>query len=85
MREVVARVEALTIDNLDSSKGYVMVGNKGKYIIARDTFGKFIWVRLTPAKTTAKAVKSFNTLKEAVANKLNAGYKVFEYTTASVQ
>lgn len=85
MREVVARVEALTIDNLDSTKGYVMVGNKGKFIIARDTLGKFIWVRLTPAKTTAKAVQAFNTLKEAVANKLNAGYKVFEYATASVQ
>ena len=85
MREVVARVEALIIDNLDSSKGYVMVGGKGKYIIARDTFGKYIWVRLTPAKTTAKAVKSFNTLREAVANKLNAGYKVYEYSSASVQ
>lgn len=85
MREVVAQTTQLTVDNLDSTKGYVMAGNKGNYIIARDTNGKYIWVRLTPTKTTAKAVKAFDTLKEAVANKLNAGYKVYEYTTASVQ
>ena len=46
MREVVAQTTQLTVDNLDSTKGYVMDGRKGKFIIARDTDGKFIWVRL---------------------------------------
>lgn len=85
MREVVARVEALTIDNLNVDKGYVMKGRKGDFIIARDTLGKYIWVRLTPSKTTAKAVKAYGSLREAIKEKLDKGYKVFEYAEVEVQ
>ena len=84
MREVVAQTTQLTVDNLDSTKGYVMDGRKGKFIIARDTDGKFIWVRLNPPKTTAKAVKSYSSLKEAVKDKLDRGYQVFEYSEIEV-
>lgn len=85
MREVVARVEALTVDNLSVNKGYVMKGDKGDFIVARDTFGKYIWVRLNPTKTTAKPVKSYNTLRQAVEEKINKGYKVFEYSDVTVK
>lgn len=85
MREVVAKVEALTIDNLNVDKGYVMEGKKGDFIIARDTLGKYIWVRLTPSKTTAKAVKAYNSLREAIKDKLDHGYRVFEYTDVELQ
>jgi hypothetical protein len=84
MREVVAQTTQLTVDNLDSTKGYVMDGRKGKFIIARDTDGKFIWVRLNPPKTTAKSVKSYSSLKEAVKDKLDRGYQVFEYSEIEV-
>lgn len=84
MREVVAKIEALTIDNLDSSKGYVMCGRKGNFIIARGTDGKYIWVRLTPTKTTAKAIRAYSSLKEAVKDKLDKGYRVFEYSDIEV-
>lgn len=84
MREVVAQTTQLTVDNLDSTKGYVMDGRKGKFIVARDTDGKFIWVRLNPPKTTAKAVRAYSSLKEAVKDKLNKGYQVFEYSEIKV-
>ena len=74
MREVVAQTTQLTVDHLDSTKGYVMDGRKGK----------FIWVRLNPPKTTAKAVKSYSSLKEAVKDKLDRGYQVFEYSEIEV-
>jgi hypothetical protein len=72
------------VDNLDSTKGYVMDGRKGKFIIARDTDGKFIWARLNPPKTTAKAVRAYSSLKEAVQDKLDRGYRVFEYSEIEV-
>ena len=85
MREVVAQTTQLTVDNLDSAKGYVMNGRKGKFIIARDADGRFIWVRLNPPKTTAKSVRTYSSLKEAVKDKLDKGYQVFEYSTIEVK
>ena len=84
MKKVVVRTEVY-LDEVTNAKGYVMKGNKGDYIIARDTDGDYIWVRLTPSKTTAKAVKAYGSLKEAIKDKLDKGYKVFEYAEVEVQ
>ena len=87
VRQVVeARPEELTVtlDELSTNKGYVMKGNKGDFIIARDTEGYYIWVRLNPTKNIAKAHNKYLTLKEAIADKLSKGFDVFEYTTADV-
>ena len=49
VRQVVAtRPESLTLtlDELANNKGYVMKGNKGDFIIARDTAGNYIWLDL---------------------------------------
>ena len=87
MKQVVAERNdvVVTLDELSTNKGYVMLGNKGEFIIARDTDGKYIWVRLNPTKTTAKPVKAFDTLKGAIEDKLNHGYDVFEYTSITVE
>ena len=87
MKQVVAKRDdaVVTLDELATNKGYVMVGSKGEFIIARDTNGKYIWVRLNPTKTTAKPVKAFDTLRGAIEDKLNNGYDVFEYTSIVVE
>jgi len=87
VRQVVAtRPEELTVtlDELSNNKGYVMKGNKGDFIIARDTLGDYIWVRLNPTKSIAKPKHSYATLASAIEAKLDAGYDVFEYTEATV-
>ena len=66
------------LDEISRSKGYVMHGRKGDFISARTPENKFIWVRLTPGKTT-KPVHSYDTLTEAIKDKLDAGYVVEEY------
>lgn len=66
------------LDEISRNKGYVMKGRKGDFISARQVDGKFIWVRLTPGKTT-KPVHSYNTLTDAIKDKLDAGYEVYEY------
>lgn len=78
MREVVLRREELTVEDVTTNKGYIMVGNKGKYILARDTQGDFIWVKLDPSNIT-KPAKKYTSAKEAVKAKLDAGYAVFEF------
>lgn len=82
MKKVVVRTEVY-LDEVTNAKGYVMKGNKGDYIIARDTDGDYIWVRLTPGKTT-KPVHSYETIKDAVNAKLELGYEVFEYEKAEL-
>lgn len=76
--KVVVRTERY-LDEISRSKGYVMHGRKGDFISARTPDNKFIWVRLTPGKTT-KPVNSYDTLTEAIKAKLDAGYEVEEYT-----
>lgn len=66
------------LDEISRSKGYVMHGRKGDFISARTPENKFIWVRLTPGKTT-KPVHSYDTLTDAIKDKLDAGYVVEEY------
>ena len=76
--KVVIRTERY-LDEISRSKGYVMHGTKGDFISARTPENKFIWVRLTPGKTT-KPVHSYDTLTEAIKDKLDKGYEVEEYT-----
>lgn len=84
MRKVVVADEnVVTLDDVTANKCYVMKGRKGDFILARDVEGSFMWVRLTPAKTT-KPVHKYSTAKEAVEDKLNLGYDVFEYTEATL-
>ena len=80
MREVILRREELTVEDVTTNKGYIMLGNKGKYILARDTFGNFIWVKLDPSNIT-KPVKNYSSVKEAVRAKLEDGYTVFEFSS----
>lgn len=86
MKQVVVERErtTVTLDELSNSKGYVMRGNKGDFIIARDTNGDFIWVRLTPTKNTSKPVRSYETLKSAIKDKIDNGFEVYEYETVDV-
>lgn len=76
---VVADANVVALDDVTTSKGYVMVGRKGRFIVGRDTDGKFIWVRLAPVKVV-KTYHRFDSLKEAIEAKINLGYEVFEYT-----
>ena len=85
-KQVVAEreVSTVTLDELSKEKGYLMKGIKGDYIVARNTDGKFIWVRLVPTKNTSKPVHSYDTLRDAIQDKLNAGFEVVEYDTIEV-
>lgn len=76
--KVVIRTERY-LDEISRSNGYVMHGAKGDFISARTPENKFIWVRLTPGKTT-KPVHAYDTLTDAIKDKLNKGYEVEEYT-----
>lgn len=80
MRKVIVRTEKETVflDEIKRKNGYVMKGKKGDFITARTPDNKFIWVRLTPSKTT-KPVHAYDTLTEAIKAKLDKGYEVFEY------
>ena len=76
MRKVIISREVTTKD-ATVSKGYIMKGNKGVFILARDTEGRFIWVRLNPPKVT-KVFNAYDTLQEALEAKVNDGYEVLE-------
>ena len=86
MKQVLLEREHQTtvlVEDVTKEKGYIMNGKKGDYVLGRDTKGKFIWVRVTPGKTT-KPVHAYNTAIEAVRDKLSKGYDVFEYTNVNV-
>lgn len=80
-REVVMEMDSdiILLENVSKDKGYVMCGSKGQYILGRDTNGKFIWVKATPGNVT-KPVNSYATLQDAIKDKLNKGFSVFEYS-----
>ena len=82
MKKVVERKEVF-LEEVDGSKGYVMKGSKGDFILARDTYGDYIWVRLTPGKVT-KPVHTYDGPQEAIKDKLNKNYKVYEFTKAEL-
>ena len=79
MLKVVVRTERY-LDEISRQNGYLMVGYKGKFISARTPENKFIWVRLNPPKTT-KPVNEYDTLTEAIRDKIYKGYEVYEYKT----
>ena len=76
MRKVIVSREVTTKD-ATVSKGYIMKGNKGDFMLARDTEGRFIWVRLNPPKIT-KVFNAYDTLQEALEAKIEDGYEVLE-------
>ena len=76
MRKVIISREVTTKD-ATTSKGYIMKGNKGDFMLARDTEGRFIWVRLNPPKIT-KIFNAYDTLQEALEAKVDDGYEVLE-------
>ena len=80
-RQVVISRE-VTTENATLDKGYLMVGNNGEFILARTPEDKFIFVRVNAGKVT-KAVNAYDTLKEALEDKIEKGYEVFEYKTAN--
>ena len=79
-RQVVISRE-VTTDNATLDKGYLMVGNNGEFILARTPEDKFIFVRVNAGKVS-KAINTYDTLKEALEDKIENGYEVFEYKTA---
>ena len=76
MRKVIVSREVTTKD-ATVSKGYIMKGSKGDFMLARDTEGRFIWVRLNPPKIT-KVFNAYDTLQEALEAKINDGYEILE-------
>ena len=80
---VVADETTVRLEDVTREKCYVMKGRKGDFILARDVEGSFMWVRLTPSKTT-KPVNKYDSVKSAIEDKLNGGYDVFEYTDATL-
>lgn len=77
MRQVIKDRHEVTISEATKSKGYIMKGNKGDYLLAMDSLGRFIWVRLNPPKIT-KVVNAYDTLQEALEDKISQGYEVYE-------
>ena len=76
MKKVIISREVTTKD-ATVSKGYIMKGDKGDFMLARDTEGRFIWVRLNPPKVT-KVFHAYDTLQEAVEAKVDDDYEVLE-------
>ena len=76
MRKVIVSRE-VTIQDATVSKGYIMKCKKGDFMLAKDTEGKFIWVRLNPPKIT-KIFNAYDTLQEALEAKVDDGYEVLE-------
>lgn len=83
MRRVVTQLSSdeVRLDEVSTGKGYVMAGDKANFILSKDTDGNFIWVRVTPGKI-GKPVHTYSTMKDAIADKLNKDYEVFEYEDA---
>ena len=83
MREVVIANEEVRLEDVTTSKGYFFEGRKGTFILAKNTEKKFIWVRLTPSKLSSP-VHQYDTLKDAIKDKIDNGYNVFEYDNAEL-
>lgn len=83
MREVVIATEEVRLEDVTTSKGYAFTGVKGTFILAKDTEKKFIWVRLTPSKLSSP-VHQYNTIKDAIKDKIDNGFTVFEYDDAEL-
>lgn len=82
MKKVVEKKEVF-LEEVDGSKGYVMKGFKGDFILARDADKRYIWVRLAPGKVTTP-VHIYDTIQEAIKDKLDNNYEVYEFTKAEL-
>lgn len=80
MRKQVVIKREVTTDELTSTKGYAMVGNKGVFIATKQTDGRYVFVRAEKGHV-GKPIHAFDTLKELIENKIEKGYEVFEYDT----
>lgn len=83
IREVIVAPAELLLDNCTADSGYAFDGDKGTFILAKDTNGKFIWVRLTPGKV-GKPVHEYNSVKDAIKAKIDAGYSVYAFEDAEL-
>lgn len=83
IRTIVERTDDLLLDNCTSSNGYAFDGDKGTFILAKDTNGKFIWVRLTPGKV-GKPIHEYETIKEAIKAKIDLGFGVYAFDEATL-
>lgn len=83
MREVLLERAELYLDDVTADKGYAFEGVKGTFILAKDTNGKFIWVRLTPAKV-GKPVKAYDDIKSAIRAKIEDGFTVYQFDDAEL-
>lgn len=82
MRQVVMTSSSeVRIDEITKTKGYVMVGNKANFVLSKNTDGDFIWVRVTPGKI-GKPIHKYSTMADAISDKIEKGYDVFEYDNA---
>ena len=75
-RTVVKEQAKVTLDNISTKKGYAMVGTKGIYILARTVCDNVSFVKLGG---TTKPVNEYGSLTEAIEDKLNQGFNVFEF------
>lgn len=82
IREVVKSNE-IRLEDVTAERGYAFDGDKGTFILAKDTNGKFIWVRLTPGKV-GKPVHTYDTVKSAIESKIDNGYVVYQYEDADL-
>jgi len=83
MKRVVTSItptDEVLLENTSKEKGYVMSGRKGDYVLGRDVEGNYIWIRVTPGKTT-KAVHNYSSVQTAIKAKLDKGFEVYEYST----
>lgn len=83
IREVIFAPAELVLDNCTAENGYAFDGDKGTFILAKDTNGKFIWVRLTPGKV-GKPVHEYDSVKDAIKDKMDNGYTVYAYDNAEL-
>lgn len=83
MREVLLERTELYLDDVTTDKGYAFEGVKGTFILAKDTNGKFIWVRLTPGKV-GKPVNAYDDIKSAIRAKIEGGFTVYQFDDAEL-
>lgn len=83
MREVLLERTELYLDDVTANNGYAFEGVKGTFILAKDTNGKFIWVRLTPGKV-GKPVHAYDDVKSAIKAKIEDGFTVYQFDDAEL-
>lgn len=83
MREVLLERTELCLDDVTVNNGYAFEGVNGTFILAKDTNGKFIWVRLAPGKV-GKPVHAYDDVKSAIKAKIKDGFTVYQFDDAEL-